>query len=348
MTKEELAEEIKEQLRNEEGDFEEVTKDGDMLIRTQMESGYFDGYSVLFYIHDEDAQVAFHPPVRIRRESIPSVSEFLMRVNYELRLGKVVLDYDQGKVHFEFAKEIATFAEDADQAFYDLLHVPNLAMDAIMPECLAVMGGTKTPEQAVKDYRAAIDKISTLNPSEGESAAGEVKLKVEDYVENKSQWKSALAVALGVCLFATPLFACPRHHSACHKYAVRHGYSHVYGHAYRHYPSHRYHAGSYCVYDPYSYYGVTFATPAVVVEEPVVVPQPVVVRPAVRCCSATDAYQHHGLVGGTLRLVFGICFGDNHEPVVAPAPVQVASTSGEVESSPFQEKAQKAIDERKQ
>ena len=149
--------------------------------------------------------------------------------------------------------------------------------------------------------------------------------------------ETALAVMLGICLFATPLFACLRHHSACHKYAVRHGYSHVYGHAYRHYPSHRYHAGSYCCYDPYSYYGVTFATPAVVVEEPVVVQQPVVVRPAVRCCSAIDAYQHHGLVGGTPRLVFGICFGDNHEPVVAPAPVQIASASGEAASSPLQQ-----------
>ena len=148
----------------------------------------------------------------------------------------------------------------------------------------------------------------------------------------------ALAVMLGICLLAKPSFAArPCCHSACRKYAVRHGYSSAYCHAHRHYHSYRYHAGSYCDSDPCSYYGVTFATPAVVVEEPVVVQRPVVVRPAVRCCSAIDAYQHHGLVGGTLRLVFGICFGDNHEPVVASAPVQVAAISGEAAPSPLQQ-----------
>ena len=165
----------------------------------------------------------------------------------------------------------------------------------------------------------------------------------EEIKKDGHSTETSLAVMLGICLLAMPIFAArPCCHSACHKYAVRHGYSHAYSHAYRHYPSHRYHAGSYCVYDPYSYYGVTFATPAVVVEEPVVVPQPVVVRPAVRCCSAIDAYQHHGLVGGTLRLVFGICFGDNHEPVVAHASAKVvASTmSGESNPSPLQQDEQ--------
>ena len=84
--------------------------------------------------------------------------------------------------------------------------------------------------------------------------------------------ETALVVMLGICLFAMPIFAArPCCHSACRKYAVRHGHSHAYSHAYRHYPSHRYHAGSYCCYDPYSYYGVTLATPVVVVEEPLLV-----------------------------------------------------------------------------
>ena len=169
----------------------------------------------------------------------------------------------------------------------------------------------------------------------------------EEIKKDGHSTETSLAVMLGICLLAMPIFAArPCCHSACHKYAVRHGYSHAYSHAYRHYPSHRYHVGSYCCYDPYAYYGVTFATPAVVVEEPVVVPQPVVVRPAVRCCSAIDAYQHHGLVGGTLRLVFGICFGDNHEPVVAPAPVQVASTSGEATSSSLQQQDKQTTQKR--
>ena len=103
--------------------------------------------------------------------------------------------------------------------------------------------------------------------------------------------ETALAVMLGICLFAMPIFARPCCHSDCRKYAVRHGYSSSHCRAYRHYSRYRYHAGSYHGYDPYSYHGVTVAAPTVVVEEPVVVPQPVVVRPAVRCCSATRGFR---------------------------------------------------------
>lgn len=59
-----------------------------------------------------------------------------------------------------------------------------------------------------------------------------------------------------------------------------------------------------------------------VVSSPVVVEECVVVAPDVQCCSAIDSYQHHGIIGGTLRLLYGICFGDGHRPVASDRPVQ--------------------------
>lgn len=193
MDRDEVAEAIKAKLREKDIDFEDVSKGDEILIRTGMESDFFDSYRVLISI-DGNVQASFYPPMKIKRARIPVVCEFMMRVNYALRLGKVVMDFADGEFHFEYLKDFSAFAANTEDAFMEMMHVPCLAMDAIVPECIAVMAQAKEPEKACEDYEKGIDaQMAEAKREEArEPSAGEIGLKAEDYIENKGEWKSIL------------------------------------------------------------------------------------------------------------------------------------------------------------
>jgi len=128
----------------------------------------------------------------------------------------------------------------------------------------------------------------------------------------------AAAFVAAVSFGASGYHSCGHYRPTCHSVRVAHCHPHV-RHFVRPYGHHHCYGYEY-EYDPYYIPGVAVVSTPVVVEE-------CVVKPDVQCCSALDAYQHHGIIGGTLRLVFGICFGDNHRPVASDKPVQVVAAN---------------------
>lgn len=197
MNREEVAEAIKVKLKEKDIDFEEAVGDDSILIKTGMESDFFDSYRVLISIQG-DVQVSFFPPMKIKRDRIPLVCEVMMRINYALRIGKVVMDFEDGEFHFEYIKEFSAFGENLEEALMEMMHVPCLAMDAIVPECVAVMSRAKNPDRAAKDYEKAIDE-QLENAANEETTERDVKkgdLDVEDYIENRGDWNPSSATDL--------------------------------------------------------------------------------------------------------------------------------------------------------
>lgn len=120
--------------------------------------------------------------------------------------------------------------------------------------------------------------------------------------------KSRIFIVFAVVLAHCPSFGasgynqCGGCRTSCHlKNGTRCRIQRTARHYVRH---HNRHHQSFCyVYDPNYIPGVTIVSVPVVVEE-------CDVSPDMQCCSVGDTYRHHGLIGGVLRLIFGICFGD--------------------------------------
>ena len=164
MSTKELAREI-ERLVNAQGAETEFTEDGGCFhVGTTIRSKHFEYYVVVFTCFEDRVTVTYLPPTEIRRTSYPEVCEYLMRVNFQFPCGKVLLDYENAKLQFVYNMDVATVEKDIADALDEMSHAPLLAMEVIIPDCLAVMNKTKTPADAAEDYdkgiKAFVEELS--------------------------------------------------------------------------------------------------------------------------------------------------------------------------------------------
>ena len=157
MTTKELAREIERSLKAEGAETEFEEDDGCFHVGTTVESKHFEFYVLIFTCFEDRVAATYIPPIEIRHESYPEVCDYLMRVNFQIPRGKVLLDYKNAKLRFVYHIDVATIEKDVEEALDEMFYAPLLAMEVIIPDFLAVMNKEKTPAGAAADYDKGVD-----------------------------------------------------------------------------------------------------------------------------------------------------------------------------------------------
>lgn len=169
MNTNELAQEIERLVKAQGAETEFFEDDGCLHVGTTIRSKHFEYYVIVFSCFEDRVTVTYLPPTVIRREAYPEVCEYLMRVNFQLSRGKVLLDYENAGLQFVYNVDVATVEKDVADALDEMSHAPLLAMEVIIPDCLAVMDKTKTPADAAEDYDKGIKAfVEELSREEGD------------------------------------------------------------------------------------------------------------------------------------------------------------------------------------
>lgn len=169
MNTKELAQEIERMVKAQGAETEFFEDDGCFHVGTTIRSKHFEHYVIVFSCFEDRVTVTYLPPIEIQRESYPEVCEYLMRVNYQLSRGKVLLDYEKARLRFVYDMDVTTVEKDIADALDEMSHSPLLAMEVIIPDCLAVMNKTKTPAGAAEDYDKGIKAfVEELSREEGD------------------------------------------------------------------------------------------------------------------------------------------------------------------------------------
>tara|TARA_B100001093_G_C26749669_1_gene980528 strand:- start:631 stop:1083 length:453 start_codon:yes stop_codon:yes gene_type:complete len=102
------------------------------------------------YCWNEEGMIAFYSicPVSIPEGQRGHLAEFVTRANYNLVLGNFEMDFGSGEIRYKtsLGLENASLTED----LWRPLVLSNIAiMDRYLPGILAVVGGGKSPAQAI-------------------------------------------------------------------------------------------------------------------------------------------------------------------------------------------------------
>ena len=174
MSKELTAGIVRKWLEEQKWHFREKTHaDGVVVFRTSVSSDCeaFNGFDISVICRDKDVQSIFYPPVRATAKRFAAVAEYMTRVNYRFRIGKMTMDYRDGEIRWEIVKSQADLIADRDDAMDDLIGFSGFVMDKFMPGMVAVLMGFKKPADAFADC----DRSSGEGGSEdGGSEASEV------------------------------------------------------------------------------------------------------------------------------------------------------------------------------
>ena len=108
-------------------------------------------YRIIATVDPENGlfQVFGYAPVRVPEGARPSIAETIVRANYNLRIGKFEMDYDEGDLRFQ---AIQILTEDSlEDAIIDRLIGTTMGMlDGYLPAILSVIYGNELPKDAVR------------------------------------------------------------------------------------------------------------------------------------------------------------------------------------------------------
>ena len=92
-------------------------------------------------------------PMRVPEEMRAAMAEFLTRANYGLVVGNFEMDYEDGEVRYKTSLDVED-TEATTELLRHIVYANVTTMDRYLPGILAVLGGGKSPAEAV----AAIDE----------------------------------------------------------------------------------------------------------------------------------------------------------------------------------------------
>ena len=107
-------------------------------------------YRIYARVDPEDRlfQVFGYMPLRVPEGCRPAIAEVLARVNFNLKLGKFELDYDDGTYRFQ-AAQILQDDDLADDTIHRVIGTTMAMLDTYGPAVLSVVYGNETPKDAV-------------------------------------------------------------------------------------------------------------------------------------------------------------------------------------------------------
>lgn len=167
MNTKELAQKIDALIKAQGAETEFVEEDGSILVATTIKSKHFPSCALIFSFASDEVFSNFIPPIEIRREAFPEVCEYLMRMNNELHSGKVLIDFEKGGILFKYVKDVVSFEKAPEEVLDEMIYAPLLAMEVMIPDCLAVMNKAKTPADAAAGYEKAVEKFAAEESPDG-------------------------------------------------------------------------------------------------------------------------------------------------------------------------------------
>ena len=150
MTIEDNAKVLREMLMKDGWKFDEREEESETVFLTGVvsESGVYGGYDIVVSVRENDFQSIFIPPVTVPEKLRPAVMEFITRVNYAIRYGKLVMDVDDGELRYEMVIGADIPEKSFKESFGNLFQLPGFVLDKYMPGLAAVLLGLKTPKEA--------------------------------------------------------------------------------------------------------------------------------------------------------------------------------------------------------
>jgi len=159
ITKNTYAKEVRAWFKSQGWDFKEGnTADGDIVFLTRLaaaEGLLFKGYVVEVVCRNGQIQTVFVPPIQVEKKFFPAVSEYFGRINSMYRVGKWVLDYQDGEPRWEYLKEVEKLEPGAEEVMDDLIGFSALICNRYTEGILKIIMSTMTPEEAIEDAEEA-------------------------------------------------------------------------------------------------------------------------------------------------------------------------------------------------
>ena len=91
---------------------------------------------------------AYHPETVRRR--LPELAEFVVRVNMSANYGGFELDYDEGRISYNYTVPISSLRADEKGLFNSVIYLPVERMHQYIPAINAVREGKMTPKKAAE------------------------------------------------------------------------------------------------------------------------------------------------------------------------------------------------------
>lgn len=123
--------------------------DGECAIDTDIasNSGVFKFYDIRMLFRKWDMQTIYYFPVKVPEEFRTAVGEYLMRVNWRMKYGKFVMNFDDGEIRYEIVFNPHTVLDDVENVLGDSFNMMSETSDEWTPGIMKIIfGGKKAAE----------------------------------------------------------------------------------------------------------------------------------------------------------------------------------------------------------
>ena len=103
---------------------------GNVMVYTGplgMKKGIFSSYQFRLYAEDDVIQIFVNLPISANEKTV-EVAEFVARVNFSLKRGKMDVDCNDGEVRFHLCVPVAAMQADSDDTLQDMFLIPMLVL----------------------------------------------------------------------------------------------------------------------------------------------------------------------------------------------------------------------------
>lgn len=173
MTAEEMMKKVSENLEEHHWHFStKKCDDGDCAIDTDIcsKSGLFCSYDIRFLFREWDMQAIYYIPIKAPENVRKEVAEYFCRINWRLKYGEFVIDFEDGELRCLFLVNPAGVAADVEDVISDCFRISK-TIDNYASGLMSVIAGGKSAADAFADATKLMDAPPQPPPAEGVPAA---------------------------------------------------------------------------------------------------------------------------------------------------------------------------------
>ena len=90
-------------------------------------------------------------PIKVPKNRISTISEFINRANYNVLTGKFEFNYDDGEIFYTTTLDFGKIELFDTSIFENLFWINFNMMDKYLPAIMEILYGNKTPKEAIAD-----------------------------------------------------------------------------------------------------------------------------------------------------------------------------------------------------
>lgn len=119
-------------------------------------------YQTYAYIHDELSQFIFYvfAPEKIPAEVRVAMGEFIIRVNYGMRIGNFEMDYEDGELRFKSSLDFEN-SQLTPALIHNVIYPAVQTMDRYFPGIQNILSAQQTPRQACEQMENPVSETGS-------------------------------------------------------------------------------------------------------------------------------------------------------------------------------------------